>query len=100
MSEVAAAIVGEDLADERLLHPSRNSDPFAVNVASEDRPRAMTAVTLAIAVARAREILFDDINAIECGMRLIDPVSRTATIVPSPVQLDTSAFTAAIPMRR
>ena len=70
---VAAAVVAEDLPDERLGHPAGYADPGAVHVPAEDRARAVRAVPLPVAVARAGEVLLDELDAGERRVRRVDP---------------------------
>ena len=48
---VAVAPVVQHFADHDALHPWRNADAQAVDVAAEDRTRAVRAVALAVAIA-------------------------------------------------
>src|SRR4051812_18159174 len=62
----------EDLHDHGLLDTPRDSDADAVHVSTEDRPGAMGAVTICVIDPLFREVLRDDLDALECRMVPID----------------------------
>ena len=68
----ATAVIVQHLTDQRLLYPARYADARALNVASEYRSGAMSAVSLPITIAGPAEILLHYINPGKGGMCLVD----------------------------
>jgi hypothetical protein len=69
---IAPAVGVEDLADQRFLDAAGDADAGAVDVAAENRPGAVRAVALLVAVARTGEILLDNLDALKRRMILVD----------------------------
>src|SRR5262245_28485270 len=69
---IAAAGISQHLADKRLLDPAGNADALAVDVAAKNRPGAMSAMAMPVTITTAGEILFDDVDTGEGGVRLVD----------------------------
>jgi len=67
------ALVAEDLADEGARDAARDSDALAVEIAAEDRPGAVGAMSLPVPATAAGEVLLDELDPFKGGMLVIYP---------------------------
>jgi hypothetical protein len=64
-------LIAQDLADQRAIYRAQ-CRCLAVNIPAEDRPGAMRAMSLPVSIARAGEILLDNVDAGEGGVLPVD----------------------------